>query len=155
MARKEAVRVFLDSNVIISGIISDKGAPRIILDLLSLRLPFLAGFTGEYNLIEIERNIHRKIPAALPVYREYLPRMNLDVVPLPSAEQVKKAKWKMPAKDIPVALSAVNGKADYLVTGDKKDFTTFRAKGIHRFKVASPAQFVDDELPRIIKDFAG
>ena len=36
---KSPTKFFLDSNVILSGIISDKGSPRIILDLLSLRLP--------------------------------------------------------------------------------------------------------------------
>ena len=30
------VRVFVDSNVVLSGLLSEKGAPRILLDLLSL-----------------------------------------------------------------------------------------------------------------------
>ena len=38
---KNAVRIFLDSNVILSGLLSDKGAPKIILDILSLKLSFL------------------------------------------------------------------------------------------------------------------
>ena len=50
------VKLFLDSNVILSGLLSDKGAPRIILDILSLNLPFLSGLTGEFNLLEMERN---------------------------------------------------------------------------------------------------
>jgi hypothetical protein len=33
------VRVFLDSNVILSGLLSDQGAPRTILDLLTLKVP--------------------------------------------------------------------------------------------------------------------
>ena len=53
---KKRFKVFLDSNVIISGLFSDKGSPRIILDLLCLDLPVLAGATGQYNIIEIERN---------------------------------------------------------------------------------------------------
>jgi len=44
--QKKVVRVFLDSNVILSGLLSEKGSPRILLDLLSLRLPFLAGDRG-------------------------------------------------------------------------------------------------------------
>ena len=42
-----ANRIFLDSNVIISGLLSAKGAPRIILDMLCLRLPNLHGLTGD------------------------------------------------------------------------------------------------------------
>jgi predicted nucleic acid-binding protein len=64
---KRAVKVFLDSNVIISGLLSDAGAPRIILDLLSVRFPVLKGMTGRYNLQEIERNLARKLPRAIPV----------------------------------------------------------------------------------------
>jgi predicted nucleic acid-binding protein len=33
---KKVVRVSLDSNVVLSGLLSERGAPRIILDLLSL-----------------------------------------------------------------------------------------------------------------------
>jgi predicted nucleic acid-binding protein len=56
---KRSVRLFLDSNVILSGLLSERGAPRIILDLLNLGFPFLTGSTGKYNLIEIERNLKK------------------------------------------------------------------------------------------------
>jgi hypothetical protein len=55
--RRNPVKVFLDSNVIISGLFSDKGSPRLILDVLCLGLPFIRGVTGRYNLIEVERNL--------------------------------------------------------------------------------------------------
>jgi predicted nucleic acid-binding protein len=80
---KKIVRVFLDSNVLLSGLLSDKGAPRIILDLLTLKLPFLVGSTGRYNLIEIERNLEKKMPKILAVYKRYFPRLNLKIIPLP------------------------------------------------------------------------
>ena len=83
------VRLFLDSNVIISGLLSDRGAPRVILDLLTLRLPGLIGLTGAYNLTEIERNIIRKLPRAVPVYNDYLPRLGLEIIPLPSHTPVR------------------------------------------------------------------
>jgi predicted nucleic acid-binding protein len=59
MAQRKKCKVFLDSNVLLSGLFSDKGAPRIILDLLTLNLPMLAGATGRYNLIEVERNLKK------------------------------------------------------------------------------------------------
>jgi len=88
MVKKE-VKVFLDSNVIISGLFSDKGAPRIILDLLCLGLPVLAGMTGQYNIIEIERNIKKKMPEVLSLYKEYLPKLNLEIIPLPASEKIR------------------------------------------------------------------
>ena len=154
MARR-AVRVFLDSNVILSGLISNKGAPRVILDILSLGLPFLAAMTGRYNIIEIERNLAKKLPKALPVYKEYLPRINLEIVPLPKTLEVKNIYGSVADKDVPVIVSAVNGKADFLVTGDKKDFAKLKEKKTCPFKIVSPSEFVDVILPEVFKEIEG
>jgi predicted nucleic acid-binding protein len=147
---EEAVRVFLDSNVILSGFISDKGAPRIILDILCLNLPFLIGMTGRYNVIEIERNLTKKIPDAILVYKKYFPELNLKIVPLPTPEELKKFTSHISGKDVPVIISAINGKADYLVTGDKKDFEKLKKKGDYPFKILSPSEFLDTIGPQLI-----
>lgn len=140
----KAVRVFLDSNVILSGLISDKGAPRIILDLLTLGLPFLQGLTGQYNISEIERNLEKKLPAGLPLYRKYLPQLHLKIIPLPTEKEISKYTGVTAAKDVPVLVSAIKGKADFLVTGDKKDFLAI----VERIKpmsmtILSPADFLN------------
>ena len=152
---KKAVRVFLDSNVILSGLLSGKGAPRIILDILCLKLPFLAGLTGRYNIMEIERNLARKMPDALPIYKEYIPEINLTIVPLPKPQEIRRYSGSIADKDIPVLASAVKGRADFLVTGDKKDFAKLKAKGNYPFKIVSPAEFVDTILPEIFKEMEG
>ena len=85
---RRAVKVFLESNVILSGLISDRGAPRLILDVLSLGLPVLRGVTGRYNLAEIERDIAKKLPAARSVLSQCLPRMNLEIVFLPFLDEM-------------------------------------------------------------------
>ncbi|OHE59959.1 MAG: hypothetical protein A2Z47_04280 [Thermodesulfovibrio sp. RBG_19FT_COMBO_42_12] len=144
-------KVFLDSNVIISGLFSDKGAPRIILDLLCLGLPFLIGATGQYNLVEIERNIMKKMPQVLPLYKEYLPKVNLEIVPLPSSKDIKKLFGHISDKDMPVLASAIMGNADFLVTGDKKDFAKLEAKNKYHFKILTPAEFLNIILPEILK----
>jgi predicted nucleic acid-binding protein len=136
------VRVFLDSNVILSGLFSDRGSPRVLLDLLSISLPFLKGLTGRYNIIEIERNIKKKLPTCIPVYKEYLPKLNLEIIPLPTREEIKKYTGVTAAKDIPVLVSALNGKADFLVTGDKKDFSPLKRNGALPLKIVSPAEFL-------------
>jgi hypothetical protein len=58
------------------------------LDLLSLGLPVLQGVTGRYDLTEIERNIARRLPGALPVLNEYLPRLDLVIVPVPFVKEL-------------------------------------------------------------------
>lgn len=148
---KKTVRVFLDSNVILSGLLSDQGAPRIILDLLSLKLPALAGVTGRYNIIEIERNLAGKIPSAVPMYREYVPRMNLEIVPLPSPKELRGFSGRISDKDVPVLASAAAGRADYLVTGDKKDFSQVRDDV--SFRILSPSEFLDVVLPEILNRY--
>jgi predicted nucleic acid-binding protein len=77
-------RVFLDSNVLLSGLFSDTGAPRLILDILSIDLPVLKAVTGAYNLAEVEKNLQAKLPAAIPVFRSCLKLMNIEIVPLPT-----------------------------------------------------------------------
>lgn len=148
---KKAVRVFLDSNVILSGLFSDKASPRAILDILSLKLPFLTGITGKYNIIEIERNLTKKLPAAIPIYKEYIPKLNLKIIPLPSPEDVKRLSGHTAEKDVPVLASALNGRADFLVTGDKKDFTNLMMKARYSFKITTPAEFLDMIIPEVVK----
>ncbi|MDA8213821.1 MAG: putative toxin-antitoxin system toxin component, PIN family [Nitrospiraceae bacterium] len=150
MAKKE-VRIFLDSNVILSGLISETGSPRIILDIITLNLPVLHALTGRYNIIEIERNLKKKMPAAIPVYREYLPKLNLEIIPMPSAKMIKNLSGHTSDKDVPVLASALAGKADFLVTGDKKDFARLRMKSSYPFKIVNPSEFLEVILPEIFK----
>jgi predicted nucleic acid-binding protein len=148
MAPKNDVRLFLDSNVILSGLISSKGPPRILLDLLSLEVPLLKGLTGRYNLDEIERNLSLRFPSLLPIYREFLPRMHLEVVGVPSYREIEPLLGRMSAKDTPVLASALMGRADYLVTGDKKDFPQALAKPM---RVMNPSDFLNKVLPPLIR----
>lgn len=146
------VRLFLDSNVILSGLMSSKGAPRILLDLLSIEVPLLRGMTGRYNLDEIERNLSRRFPGLLSIYQQFLPRIHLEVIDVPSYKEVEPFLGKMSAKDAPVLASALNGRARYLVTGDKKDFPPALAKPM---KVLPPSDFVNKILPPLIKITTG
>jgi predicted nucleic acid-binding protein len=148
---KKVVRVFLDSNVILSGLLSERGAPRILLDLLSLRLPFLIGSTGRYNLIEIERNLKDKMPSLLFLYKAYLPKLNLKVIPLPRPEEVRDFSGEIAEKDIPVLISAIRSKVDFLVTGDKQHFGKMKELDKYPFHVLTPSEFIDSILPEILK----
>jgi predicted nucleic acid-binding protein len=149
---KKAVRVFLNSNVILSGLISDTGAPRIILDLLTLKLPFLTGCTGRFNVMEIERVLKKKMPQALSVYRHYLPQFNLRIIPVPRPHELKEITGKIADKDLPVLASAIRGEADFLVTGDKRHFRKISSLGDYTVKIVTPAEFVDRILPDIFKE---
>jgi predicted nucleic acid-binding protein len=145
-------RVFLDSNVLLSGLFSDRGAPRLILDILSIDLPGLQAVTGAYNLAEVEKNLRAKLPAALPAFRSCLKLANIDIVPLPSKTDIIPFAGLTVEKDLPVVASAIAGAADILVTGDKKDLLRIR-KGRLPFSIVSPAEFLDEVLPAFLKGF--
>jgi putative PIN family toxin of toxin-antitoxin system len=147
---KRKLRVFLDSNVILSGLISGRGAPRLILDLLSLRLPVLQGVTGRYNLTEIERNIARRLPEALPVLNEYLPKLDFEIVPVPFPEELAPFRGAVDDNDLPVLASASMGRADLFVTGDKKLLAQIGRQQAFSIRSMSPSDFLDRVLPDIL-----
>lgn len=114
----------------------------MILDILCLGPSFLKGTTGEYNLMEIERNIQKRLPAILDVYRSHIRKLQLEIVPLPLLKAVKSYFGKIADKDAPVLASAVISGTDYLVTEDKKDFGPFRNDASFSPKIISPAELV-------------
>jgi predicted nucleic acid-binding protein len=149
MAGKK-LKVFLDSNVILSGLFSDKGPPRLILDILSLGLPPLAALTGVYNIIEVERNLRAKLPESLPVFRTALAALKAEIIPLPSAGDLMPWAGTTADRDLPVLVSAIKSEADVLVTGDTKDLLKLRDAALP-LVVASPAEFLNEILPRFLK----
>jgi predicted nucleic acid-binding protein len=143
-------RVFLDSNVLLSGLFSDTGAPRLILDILSIDLPVLKAVTGAYNLAEVEKNLQAKMPAAIPVFRSCLKLMNIEIVPLPTKSDLPPMAGMTAEKDLPIIASALQGAADFLVTGDKKDLLRIKKNRLP-FSIVSPAEFLDEVLPGLLK----
>jgi predicted nucleic acid-binding protein len=91
------------------------------------------------------------MPKALPLYKKYLPVIDIEIAPLPPPEDVEKLSGRTSDKDIPVLASALNSNVDYLVTGDKKDFTKLMGKGHYSFKILSPSEFLDIIIPKILK----
>jgi predicted nucleic acid-binding protein len=140
---KRKVKVFLDSNVIISGLISNQAAPRLILDLLCYELPFMQAATGQYNLEEIVRTITRKLPAVHPVFLDFMSRLKFEIIPLPDRKKLEKYRGLIVDEDLPVLVSAIECGADYLVTGDKKHFRGLRARKNIPLKICSPFEFVE------------
>jgi predicted nucleic acid-binding protein len=144
-----SLRVFLDSNVVLSAFFSDRGAPSRILDVLAARLPPLHPLIGEYNLLEIERNLGKRLPQAQPLVRALIERLGFEIIPLPSLQAVKPWIPAVAAKDAPVIASAVDGRANVLVTGDKRDLLGLNDPRIP-FPILLPAAFLDVFLPRFL-----
>ena len=102
-------------------------------------------------MMEIERNLKKKLPRAIDVYKKYIPLLHIEIVPLPSESLVKKISKSISPKDAPVLASAIEAKVDIIVTGDKKDFGELKTSRIHPLKILTPAEFINDELPQVIQ----
>ncbi len=144
------IKIFLDSNVILSAFLSEKGAPRLILDIVSLQLEFLKAATGKFNLMEIEHNLLKKFPKIFPIYNEYFPKLNFEIIPFPEKEQVQQVDKIIHPKDAPVLASALNWNANILITGNIKDFSAYSKIESPRLRIITPAEFIDHTLPEIM-----
>jgi uncharacterized protein len=116
MASKRKPRVFLDSNVIFSGLYSPRGSPAIILE------HFVAGDIGvvvsQQVLEEVVRTIKEKLPEALPILKKLLVSTPPEVTADPPLEAIKRRKWKLSIADAAVLEAAITARPDYFITGD-------------------------------------
>lgn len=125
------INLFFDSSALIAGIISDKGAARALLLLAEDRKLKIS--VSEQVIVEVERNIARKLPKILPLAREMIRESNLIIYTDPSKDEVRAHKnWIDHEADVPILVSAVKANVDFLVTLNTKHFlnnpqVTFRS----------------------------
>jgi len=89
---------------------------------------------------------------ALPVYRRYLPTLNMEIIPLLQSGEIKRFAGQIADKDVPVILSAIRSKADFLVTGDRRHFEKLKTVDKYPLKIVTPSEFIDIFLPEILRN---
>lgn len=115
------INLFFDSSALIAGILSDKGEARALLLLAEDRKLEIS--VSEQVIVEVERNIAKKIPKILHVAREMIRESNVIIFKDPPKEEVRDhLDWIDHAADVPILLSAVKAHVDYLVTLNTKHF---------------------------------
>jgi putative PIN family toxin of toxin-antitoxin system len=134
-------RVFLDSNVIFSGIYSSKGAPAVILErFIEGRLRVVV---SQQVLDEVIRTVKEKLPEALPALRKLLVNAPPEIRKDPTPDEVKRWSGLLDAGDAAILAAAVAAQPDYFVTGDRH-FTEnpeiAERAGLH---IVMPAQFIE------------
>lgn len=117
--RQTQPRVFFDSSVLIAGSFSLRGASHILLQLSALTL--LDGRISPDVREEAERNISKKIPAALPQLRILLKEAVVEGAPITEA-QWRAARPYAHEKDVAILGAALAQDCHYLVTLNAKDF---------------------------------
>jgi predicted nucleic acid-binding protein len=126
------ISAFLDANVLFSAAYAEASP---LLRLWKLRGVCLC--TSEYALDEARRNLRndaqKKRLVELEKKLELLPEADKRLVP-PSV--------MLREKDIPILSAAIAGKANYLVTGDNRDFGNLFGKAIAGVIVLRPREFL-------------
>ena len=115
------IDIFLDSCALIAGIVSSQGAARVLLLLAEDEKIILS--VSEQVIVEVERNVARKAPQALPFAREIILRANIRILRDPSLELVlARQDWIDHPADVPILVAASLARVDFLVTLNTRHF---------------------------------
>jgi predicted nucleic acid-binding protein len=113
--------IFFDSSALIAGIISAQGASRALLLLAEDEKILIS--VSEQVITEVERNIARKVPKALPFARELILRANIRILHDPQIEEVlQHQNWISHPADVPILVVAARARVDFLATLNTKHF---------------------------------
>jgi predicted nucleic acid-binding protein len=117
--------LFFDSSALFAGIVSASGASRAL--LLLAEAGQVAITVSEQVVAETERAVARKIPRALPGFREAIRATGLRIVRDPSPQEIEgHADIIAHQADVPIIVAAMRVKTDYLVTLNRRHFISMR-----------------------------
>jgi len=147
ISRRERLRVFPDSNVIMAGFLSAWGLDKAILSLCAARITRLV--LADVVRLEVEENllIHSEkllkedAEQLLSDYDKFLQLARPEIVPPPSASDVLSNRSLIRhLSDVPVLLSAITVCPDWFITHNTEHFTETVAKqtGVH---IVTPYEF--------------
>jgi len=71
---------------------------------------------------------------------------------MPKPKELREFFGKITDKDIPVLVSAIKGKADFLITGDRRHFEKLKGVEKYQLKIVTPSEFIDSNLSEILKE---
>ncbi len=147
MTGQRRIRLFLDSNVLTGGIVSPWGLDKATLSLCAAKVCKLV--LAEVVLDEVEENLllHAECLSShdadqlIEDYRRLIKLTNPELVPYPDKDLVLSSGHLIRhAADVPVLLSAVASKPDWLLTHNTKHFTKAVAQHTS-LRIATPAEF--------------
>jgi predicted nucleic acid-binding protein len=126
-------RVFLDANILVSA------AWRADNGLLALwKLTDVELLTSAYAIVEADRNIRT------PEQRTRLHRLvqSVEIVDEPQGRTLPEGV-RLPAKDVPILLAAIESGGNYFLTGDKEHFGSYFDTRIQGVLILRPAAFLN------------
>jgi len=137
---KPELRVFLDTNVIFSGLYSSQGAPGAILrHFVEGRIQVVV---SQQVLEEVIRTLKEKLPEALPALKRLLVNAPPEVGADPSPEAITQWTKELHLADAAILAAAIAAKPDYFVTGDNHFLGNQAIKETASLNIVTPARFL-------------
>lgn len=137
-------QVFLDSNVIIAGLISLTGASAAIRNLgeaEEIRIVI-----SPYVLVETDRVIQAKFAARFPhlidQYRAFIQNANPLLAEDPPLSKIREAQTIIHRDDAPILAAAKLASIDYLVTLDTRHFHIEKVRAYLPVPILTPAELM-------------
>jgi len=144
---RRLLRLFLDSNVLSSGIVSRWGLDKAVLSLCAAQVCKLILAEAVRDEVEdalLERTRALDAAVATPIIEDYrlvIASIEPEVVPYPEEERVRSNRHLIRhLPDVPVLLSAMDARPDWLLTHNTKHFTKAVAQQTG-LRIATPAEF--------------
>jgi predicted nucleic acid-binding protein len=147
MTVRPRIRLFLDSNVLTGGMVSPWGLDKAVLSLCAARVCKLV--LAEVVRDEVEENLLLHAERLPPMnadqlvndYRRLIKLTHPELVPFPGKELVDSSRQLIRHEaDVPVLLSAMASRPDWLLTHNLKHFTPAVAQRTS-LRIATPMEF--------------
>ena len=135
-SKSRKTKIFIDTSVIIAGLVSSTGASAAILDLCESEI--LEMVINKQVLVEADRNFENKFPGLVQEFRNFIKDTSPTLVADPTNAEIRKAQKLINSKDSPILAAALREKVN-LVTLDNHFLSIKRKISI---KITSPADFI-------------
>lgn len=132
------MRVLIDTNILISAALSNKGTPYQAF-VKAVSYPN-HGLICEQNIDEMRRIFNRKFPQKISALESFLSLalLTLEVIPMPVIEYGTENQIR-DINDRPILRAALYANADILLTGDKD----FLESGLQKPQILTAAEFIN------------
>lgn len=135
--KSNALRVFIDSNILVSAVISNLSISSKLLYLLIEQHHLII---CSYSITEVSRVIERKFPNHIAKWDKLLTTLDFELAYTPSDLSTVKVPYIRDPADLPILVSAMVSQPDILVAGDL-DFYTPEIQ--EHFTIMTPGDFLN------------
>jgi len=139
MSMKRISLVFIDTNIWFSAFYKTGTCSQLITKLREKEITIAI---SELVLAEIINTFQKKLPQALSLVSEYLQFLKVLIFRNPEKHKMLMYSKLVDKNDLPILVSAIENKCQYLITGNLKDFTIKKIKKVTNLKIVSPVEMM-------------